>query len=81
MITGLYYLNKLSKADQVRFLRNLVTIRSSRLDRKGIPNVISEYLSEEFNGFSRFMYDSFTWSESIEGHGYWSNITNDKNRL
>lgn len=70
MNNGLYYLDKLSKADQVRFLRNLSTIDSAVVG--GYIPTISEYLLKEHLSFERFLVESFIWSSSPEGLDYWS---------
>ena len=70
MNNGLYYLDKLSKADQVRFLRNLSTIEPPSFD--GHIPIISEYLLKEYESFESFIIESFNWSSSPEGYDFWN---------
>lgn len=72
METGLYYLNLLSKADQVRFLRNLSTISPALHDVE--RNVISDYLSDSYDSLYMFILNSFNWGFSPEGFCYWTDI-------
>ena len=72
MKTGLEYLDLLSKADQVRFLKNLSTLSPAI---PGSDNTISEYLSKSYNNFHSFINNSFHWESSSEGYDYWSKIS------
>jgi gamma-glutamyl-gamma-aminobutyrate hydrolase PuuD len=40
---------------------------------------LTKYLSEYSRGFSSFIDKSFTWSDTSEGHLFWSNISTDLN--
>lgn len=63
-------MDKLSKADQVRFLRNLSTVESANVG--GYIPIISEYLLKEYQSLERFIVESFKWSSSPEGYDFWS---------
>ena len=71
MKTGLEYLDWLSKADQVRFLRNYTNAEARRKEEQCS---ISKYLTDEYPDVDLFIKAAFIWSESIEGFHYWSDL-------
>ena len=76
MKTGLYYLDKMSKADQVRFLRNFSNPELKYGDH--LPRTIYELLSRRYDGIWYFVSAGFVWQRSVEGHLYWSDIAHIK---
>ena len=72
MKKGIEYLEWLSKADQVRFLRNMSTISHYVKSNDG---GIAQYLSDEFESFHKFISCAFAWMYSPEGNSYWSKIS------
>jgi len=63
MKNGLYYLNKLPYAVQVKYLKNLDNVGS-----------ISFFLQSKFQSFEVFMKRGFVWNSTPEGRQYWSDI-------
>jgi hypothetical protein len=72
METGLYYLNKLSKADQVRFLRNFSKPEHQRTEEINIY----QRLSSEYKTMDQFISTAFHWDSTPEGFWYWHTISN-----
>lgn len=66
--TGLWFLNKLNKEVQVRFLRAFSNSNQA---------AISVCLLDEYNDFDDFISSAFPWSESEEGFEYWHNLKNN----
>lgn len=66
--TGIYYLNKLNKEVQVRFLRAFSNSNQE---------AISDCLLDRYNNFDDFISSAFAWSESEEGFEYWRNVKNN----
>ncbi len=74
MKTGLECLDCLSKADQVRFLRNFTNTRVHTALEQGS---ISDYLTDEYPNLDMFIKAAFRWSESIEGFDYWRELVHN----
>jgi hypothetical protein len=63
MKNGLYYLNKLPYAAQVKYLKNLDSSAS-----------ISSFLQTKYPSFEIFLKSGFVWRHTPEGGQYWSDI-------
>ena len=57
-----YYLRFLREDEYEKFITNLDYGKQ-------------EYLEREFDNFRDFIASGFIWSDSNEGHWYWSNIS------
>lgn len=67
MKKGYEYFGKLSSNQQILFCKNLTNFNDNQLK-------ISTYLLEEYASEWEFLSSAFVWSESNEGHSYWSEI-------
>ena len=70
MKKGYEWLKILSKDNQTLFCKNLTNMGK---------HTVSIYLLSEYDELWNFIAAAFTWSDSPEGHDYWSELANKNN--
>ncbi len=65
---GQHYYDQLTPEQQRRFKENM---------NKQRPGEINMFMGFEYDSLKKFIYQGFTWEETLEGNDYWYNIAHN----